>query len=152
MCAEYNPTDCEEPGEMFYDVQADYAVRMFVRNWANDIEGTIWYQFEGPGWRYAGLLDEDQNPKPVYEALLFLTSVLAQTSYIGEVSQFEGIQGYEFRSPEKRIWVLWSPEQVDTLIQIPDNINAVYDKFGEEVPLSENELVVNSPLYLELNP
>ena len=75
ICPEWNPGDCSPPGEDFFEHQADYVVWMYVRNWANGLFGTIWYQFEGPGWRYAGLLDEDQNPKPVYEALLFLTFI-----------------------------------------------------------------------------
>ena len=152
MCAEYNPTDCEEPGELFYDAQADYAVRIFVRNWANDIEGTIWYQFEGPGWRYGGLLDEDQNPKPVYDALLFLTSILSNTAYIGEIDQYEGMQVYEFSSPDKRIWVLWSPEQIDTRILLPNNVNAAFDKFGNEITPEGNQLVVNDPIFLQFLP
>jgi hypothetical protein len=152
MCAEYNPTDCGQPGEAFYDAQADYAIRVFVSNWANGIEATIWYQFEGPGWRYSGLLDEDQAPKPVYNALLFMSSILSQTNYIGEISQYEGLKGYEFRSPEKRIWVLWSHEQVDTPIQIPDGVQTIYDKFGNEITPSVNEFIVNSPIFIELVP
>ena len=152
MCAEYNPTDCDSPDELFFDAQADYAIRMFVRNWANGIAGTIWYQFEGPGWRYSGLLDENQNPKPVYEALDFLTKILSQTAYVGENTQFESLQGYEFSSPEKRILVLWSPEQVDIPIRVPDNTIMIFDKFGNEITPSGEELIINSPIYLEMTP
>ena len=152
MCAEYNPTDCDSPDELFFDAQADYAIRMFVRNWANGIAATIWYQFEGPGWRYSGLLDENQNPKPVYEALDFLTKILSQTAYVGENTQFESLQGYEFSSPEKRILVLWSPEQVDIPIRVPDNTIMIFDKFGNEITPSGDELIVNSPIYLEMTP
>ena len=152
MCAEYNPTDCEEPNELFFDAQADYAVRMYVRNWAHEVEGTIWYQFEGPGWRYGGLLDDDQNPKPVYNALLFMTSILSGAAYTGEITQFEGLQGYEFVAPDKRVWVLWSPEQIDTQILVPGNMETSYDKFGNEIGQDGNILLVNSPVYLQFTP
>jgi hypothetical protein len=72
LCPEQNPTDCDPPDEGFFDSQADYAIRMYVRNWANSVSGTIWYQLEGPGWRYGGLLDENQMPKPVFQAIDFL--------------------------------------------------------------------------------
>lgn len=150
MCAEYNLIDCEEPGELFFDAQAEYATRRYVRNWANGVGATIWYQFEGPGWRYGGMLDEDQNPKPVYEALLFMSSMLSDTTYLGEISDFDGLQGYEFTAPDKQIWVLWSPEQVDISIQVPDRVNNIYDKFGNEIALEGNDLQVNSAIYLEI--
>jgi len=152
LCAEYNPTDCDPPGDAFYDTQAEYAIRLYVRNWANGIGGTIWYQFEGQGWRYGGLLDEDQNPKPVYEALAYLSNSLSQSEYIGEITQYEDLQGYEFTSPGKRTWVLWSPEQIDTLITVPGDLSAAYDKFGNVVTPSRDQLQVNSPLYLEFTP
>ena len=149
MCAEYNPTDCEQPGELFFEAQADYAVRVYLRNWANGILGTIWYQFEGPGWRYGGLLDEEQNPKPVYTALQFMASRLSDASYIGEVSQFEGLQGYEFSAPDSRIWVLWSPEQLDTTILLPGDFSGIYDKYGSQINQEGSILIVNSPVYVE---
>ena len=152
MCAEYNPTDCDPPGAAFYDTQAEYAIRLYVGNWANGIEGTIWYQFEGPGWRYSGLLDEEQNPKPVYEALAYLANSLSQSVYNGEVSQYENLLGYEFISPGKHTWVLWSPEQIDISIPVPSDLSAAYDKYGSEVTPSGDQLVVNSPLYLEFTP
>ena len=150
MCAEYNTIDCEEPGELFFEAQAEYAIRRNVLNWANGVQASIWYQFEGPGWRYSGLLDEDQNPKPVYDALLFMTAMLSDASYLGEIDEFEGLQGYEFDLPEKHIWVLWSPEQVDISIQVPGGVNQVYDKFGNEIALEGNELLVNNAIFLEL--
>jgi hypothetical protein len=152
MCAEYNTADCEEPDELFFDAQAEYAIRVYVGNWANGIEGTIWYQFEGPGWRYSGLLDDEQNPKPAYDALQFLSSLLSDKSYTGEITVFEGLRAYEFVSPEKQVWVLWSHEQVDTHILLPENVSAVYDKFGNEITPEGNQLVVNSPIFLEFLP
>jgi hypothetical protein len=152
MCAEYNVIDCEEPDELFFEAQAEYAVRRYLRNWANNVGATIWYQFEGPGWRFSGLLDEDQNPRPVYHALQFMTGMLFETGFIEEIVEFPGLQGYKFASPGKQIWVLWSPEQVDTPLTLPSEVSAVYDKYGNEIMPDGNDLVVNNAIYLVVSP
>lgn len=152
LCHELNTVDCDPPGERFFDAQADYIVRLFVRNWANDIMGTIWYQFEGPGWRYGALLDEDQKPKPVYYALQFMDSELSGTEYSGEVIQYESLEGYEFTSQQKIIWVLWSTDQVDTQIDLPENLSSVFNKYGEEITPNGRGITVNDPVFLELLP
>lgn len=151
ICPEQNPTDCESPEKDFFDMQADYAIRMYVRNWANEVAGTIWYQFEGPGWRYSGLLDENQNPKPVYQGIDFLTTHLSNAQYVGVIDMFDSIEGYEFASPESRTWILWSPDEIDTLIIIPKNTSKILDKFGNELSPEGNQIVVNSPTYIVLS-
>ncbi|UCD99786.1 MAG: hypothetical protein JSV42_03395, partial [Chloroflexota bacterium] len=128
LCTEYNPIDCDPPVDEFYESQADYLIRMYLRNWGNRIYGTIWFSFEGPGWRYGSLLDGNQNPKPVYEALKFLLSELVDAELSGNISLDGNLEGYEFTTPEKRIWVVWSPQEVDTVLMVPGDIQAVYNK------------------------
>lgn len=152
MCAEYNVIDCEEPNDLFFEAQAEYAVRRYLHNWANNIGATIWYQFEGPGWRYSGLLDEGQNPRPVYHALQFMTGLLFDAGITEEIVEFPGLQGYKFASPENQIWVLWSPEQEDISLSLPTEVSAVYDKYGEEITPQGNQLLVNNAIYLVVNP
>ena len=152
LCPEYTPIDCDPPGENFNDSQADYIVRMFVRNWAYGVSGTIWYQFEGPGWRHGGLLDENQNPKLAYDALKFLMSELSDVEYSGVLSQFDPLEGYEFTTPEKRIWVIWSPDEIDVQIQLPEEVLSVFDKFGTEITPQGVDMIVKNPIYLELRP
>jgi hypothetical protein len=152
ICSEGNTIDCNPPNEDFYDSQANYIVRLYVRNWAHNVSGTIWYQFEGPGWRYGGLLDENQNPKPVYEALNVLILELSDAEYSGVLTSYEGLEGYEFLSPNKHIWVLWSPDENDTQIQLPDNVDVVLDKYGRDITPDGTEIIVNNPIYIELNP
>jgi hypothetical protein len=151
MCAEYNPADCDPPGDAFYAAQAEFAVRMYVQNWVNGVEATIWYQFEGPGWRHGGLLDSDQNPKPVYEAIRFMSSMLSGTSFTGNISPMEVLKGYEFISPEKRVWVLWSHEQVDIPFTLPEDVVGIFDIYGNQIGNEEKEIVVNSPIFIEMN-
>ncbi len=150
LCPEQNPTDCDPPGDIFFETQADYAIRMFVRNWADGVAGTIWFSFEGPGWRYGGLLDDNQIPKPVYRSIDFLTTQLSDAQYVSEVRQFESIEGYEFISPEIRTWILWSPEEQDIQIQLPEGTSAVLDKYGNPLSVDGNRITVNSPVYIIL--
>jgi hypothetical protein len=152
LCHPQNTIDCDPPGEGFFEAQADYLPRLYVRNWANGVSGTIWYQLEGPGWRFGGLLDDNQNPKPAFNALKAMTDKLSGTTLSGSVTQFEGIEGYEFNSDQKTVWVLWSPDEVDILIIPPENLSAAYDKYGKEITPAGTGITINSPVFFELNP
>ncbi|MCK4827855.1 hypothetical protein KA005_69645, partial [bacterium] len=151
ICPEYNTTYCNPPGDEFYETQAHYVVWLYIRNWANGIEGTIWYQFEGPGWRYGGLLDENQDPKPAYHALEYLNQELGKATYIGRVEIDPNIAGYEFTTNQKKIWVLWSPDEDPHSITLPNTALMVLDKYGYEIVLSSNQIEVNKPIYVEFN-
>lgn len=152
ICPEWNSTDCNPPGDEFFDSQADYVVWLYVRNWANGLLGTMWYKFEGPGWRFGSLLDQNQNPRPAYYALKFLTEILNGAQYSKPVKQYDQVNGYEFIGNQGRIIVLWSSDELPHAIaldQIPEN---VYDKYGNQISLQSNEVVVKSPIYLEFSP
>jgi hypothetical protein len=152
ICPEWNDKDCTPPGEDFFEDQADYVVRMFVKNWADGLFGTIWYQFEGPGWRYGALLDENQNPKPVYHALEFLLKELDGAAYSNPVNQFDPLTGYEFIRGDTKIWVIWSPDGVSYPLILDVAPQIVYDKYGNQIDFTSNELMVESPIYLEFGP
>lgn len=152
LCHPQNQVDCDPPGDGFFEAQADYLVRLYVRNLANGVAGTFWYQFEGPGWRYGGLLDDNQNPKPVFNALNILTDKLSGTRFTGPVFAYEGIEVYEFVSDEKILWVMWSPDEIDLLIDLPENFSTAFNKYGQELTVDGNQILVNDPIYLEINP
>jgi hypothetical protein len=153
ICPEHNSTQCNPPGEDFFEIQADYIVRLYVRNWANGINGTIWYKFEGPGWRYGGLLNEDQVPKPAYYALQFLTRKLSGAVYSGQTKSIDQVRIYEFIKEDKRIWVLWSADEKQYMMTLNQAPKIVFDKYGNQLSFSHtNEILVNSPMYLEFSP
>ena len=152
ICPEWNASQCNPPVDAFYEAQADYVVRLYVQNWADGLFGTIWYQFEGPGWRFGGLLDEEQNPKLAFDALSFLTDELSEAEYSGEVTQYESLVGHKFVKQDRHVWVIWSPDEVETQIQLPDNVMAVLNKYGEDITPPGRDITVNSPIYLEINP
>jgi hypothetical protein len=151
ICPEFNPS-CNPPGEEFYESQADYVVWLYVRNWAAGLRATIWYQFEGPGWRYGGMLDENQQPKPAYYALDFLTQELAEASYVRQITQFSSLRAFEFSAPSKKIWVMWAPDEVPHTITLPSGANKVYDKYGTDMTPLDSQIAVSSPIYVELTP
>ena len=149
LCPEHDIANCDPPNSQFYESQADYVVWLFVRNWANGMKATIWYELQGPGWRYGGLLDAAQAPKPAYNALNFLTQELESASYSGRVLQNTSVAGYEFTTNDKKIWVLWSPDENPHTINLPATATKAFDKYGGLIPLSGNQITVNTPLYVE---
>ena len=142
--------NCETPGSEFYETQADYVVWLFVRNLAQDIRSTIWYQFNGPGWRFSGILNEAQEPKPAYDALEFITEELSDVAYNSPVVKYPSLRGYEFRNSQKRIWVLWSPDGISYTIDLPGRFQKVLDKYGADITPSGTSISVKSPIYIEL--
>jgi hypothetical protein len=152
ICPASNGVDCNPPNETFFQAQADYVVWLYVRNWAAGVKGTIWYQFDGPGWRFGSLLDENQNPKPAYYALDFLTQELKGAAYIAPVTQFAPLRGYEFKTAAKKIWVLWSPDASQYTITLPGGVTGVFDKYGAEITPAGTDINIKSPIYIEFAP
>jgi hypothetical protein len=151
LCHPNNPI-CDPPDPTFFQAQADYVVWLFVRNWAGGLKGTIWYQFEGPGWRHGGLLDDNQQPKPAYKALKFLSQQLGGARYEQMLTRYPMLLGYEFSAPEKRTWVLWAPDEQPHEIVLPADALSVYDKFGQDITPEGETISVQSPIYVELAP
>jgi hypothetical protein len=146
---------CEKkpaPVDEFYEKQADFVVSVYTRNAANDLLGTVWYTLEDPGWRAAGLHDK-KIPTQGYYALEAMGNLLYPTQYFGPVNEYtaQNITGLEFRAATYRIWVLWSRLELDTSIALPAGIQQVYDKYGVAIPFSNNELTINSPVYLKIS-
>jgi hypothetical protein len=140
----------EPPDATFYAAQADYVPRLYVRNWANDIYATVWFRIEGPGWRYGGLLDEEQEPKPAYHAYRFMTQELGDAAYQGTVTRYANLEGYTFDTTDKRIWVLWPPQQSPQTVELPASVTHVYDALGQEMPLQGTRLTLSGPVYVEM--
>jgi hypothetical protein len=144
---------CNPPSAKFYQDQADYLVKMYVRNISLDIVATIWFTLEGPGWHYGGLYyDTITTPKPAYYALSYLTRELNGAAYVGQVNQYPGVWGYEFSTATKRIWVLGVSGLNGYTITLPAGWQAVYDKYGAAVTPNNNQVYVKSPLYVEFAP
>ena len=153
ICSERNIAECRPPDDLFFDKQADYLVRLFVRNWALDVAGTIWYQFEDKGWRYCGMVGADpNNPNPAYVAFDFMNEKLAGMGYTGEVPLPDGVAGYIFEGNDRQTWVLWSQDESPQTIELPSGIFAAYNKLGQQIHLQSEQMTITSPIYLDLSP
>lgn len=152
ICPEWNPTHCNPPGEDFYQAQADYVVEMFTRTWAYGLKGAIWYQLEGPGWRYGSLLDNNQEPKPDFQSFQFFNKEMQEAEYIQLVKNYPPLAGYEFRKPDKLVWILWSYDEKTYSISLPAKVLNVYDEFGNDIIPAGSEISVNHPIYVEIEP
>ncbi len=152
VCPEGDVLLCTPPSDQFIQTQASYTVSLFVRNWAAGISGTFWYDFEGPGWRNGSMLDNLQKPKPDYVAMSFLLRELKGALYHKEVLYYDNVKIYEFRLPEKRVWVLWPTDDNRHAIIPPGEILNIYDEYGN--PLTPVGSVINltGPVYFELRP
>ena len=57
--------------------------------------------------------------------------------------------GYEFLRTDKKVWVLWSPDEQNHAVTLPASALRALNKYGVEVPISSNQITVNSPVYVE---
>jgi hypothetical protein len=151
ICTEKDLIHCNPPGDPFFEAQADYAVMLFARNWAYNLEGTIWFDFEA-GWRWSSMLDKYHQPKPVYNSVKFFMQELDQAILTQPIGQYPQLNGYEFVLAEKRVWVLWAVDDVPHTITLPDNLMHIYDKYGVEISPTNGTLTIQSPVYIELSP
>ncbi len=121
-----------------------------------EIDSTIWFTLEGPGWRHGGLFfDTQTTPKPAHDAMTFLTTELAGAAYVQPVNQYAGVWGYELKSSTKKIWVLGVHSSTGYTITLPTGPNGwlkVYNKYGATVNPSDNQVFVKSPIYVEFAP
>jgi hypothetical protein len=144
--------DCTTPSPHFLDLQADFVVSANVRSWGLGLLGSVWYMLEESSWRQSGLFI-GATPKPGYHALVFMTDELKDAVAGPAITQYEGLRGYEFTLPAKRVWVLWAPDGVNgKQITLPPGVTAIYDKFGNSITPIDTPLWVVHPTYIEFSP
>jgi hypothetical protein len=148
--------DCPSPAPTdFLQAQAAYVPRLYVRSMTLGLQATIWYSLNGPGWRHSGLLDADQEPKPAYQALQVLTSLLDQAQYVGPIDDFPRLEGYAFERSgvPGALWVLWAPDAVGVPIDVPAGLQQARDLFGAALSPRDGVLEIGfAPVYLEMAP
>jgi hypothetical protein len=143
---------CNPPQDAFFEAQADYIIWLYVRDWATGIDGTVWYQFEGPAWRHANLLTANQEETPALRAFQFLTEFLGDAEFIKKVDAMGALQIYEFASGDKRIWVAWPSDEQAYTIQMGEDVKHVLDKYGEIISIAPDEITIENPVYIEFLP
>jgi hypothetical protein len=145
------------PNPDFFQMQADFLSRGFVRALAENISGLAWYTLEGPGWRYTGLLNNGA-PNPAFVAYQQLIYQLKDSRYAGMVDYGAQIEAYAFETRLKRVHVVWAKsDQTINLVVPGDKFVAAYDRDGNLItPLPvgpDYQLPVGfSPVYINFSP
>jgi hypothetical protein len=119
------------------------------------LPATIWYTLDGPGWRQAGLLNEEQQPRPAYRAFEAMTSLLEGATFVRAVSDVSGLAGYVLEKVEGglEIWVLWSPDGAPVPFPVPPGLKEAHDLYGAPLgPGGDNLEIGFSPVYLVVSP
>jgi hypothetical protein len=129
---EYYPSICYEPDETFFQMQANYLVRVEVRGVSEGVMGLIWYSLEDPGWRNGGLLDSSGDPHPSYYAYQQLVLQLMNSDYLTSVDYGPEFEAYAFRRDGRDVHVVWTKEDVTGLtILVPaTNLIEVHSRDG----------------------
>ena len=119
------------PGDEFYAAQANYAIRMYSRTWASGLLGATWYTLNGPGWRDGGLLDRSGAPRPAYTTLKFMSTLLKDAVYTGQLST-GALEGYAFRKGNTTFQIYWSNDSTAHDVLLPAGTHAVYNQAGQQ--------------------
>jgi hypothetical protein len=130
-----NSTWCEPPDASFFENQAYYIVRTYVRGLSEDVMGMIWYSINGPGWRNSGLLDSLQQPRPAYHAYKHMVERLGSLAYQSKPDYGAGIEAYTFTRQSQRTDVLWAIQASGSFsVSVPTSaFIAAYDLFGNPI-------------------
>ena len=149
---------CDPLPADFFEAQADFVVRAFARGLSESIAAFIWYTLDGPGWRSGGLLDQDDDPQPVYYAYQQLATRLQNGSFDQAVDYGPGVEAYRFSTRARLIDVLWSIDTISDTITVPQvEFVAAYSRDGVVLnpePVGGNYQFVAgfSPIYVERQP
>ena len=147
LCRESTP-GCYPIGDDFLQKQAEYGSWLVVRNYSENIS-TIWYPFNGPGWRNGGILDNEQNPRPVYYAIQTALRKISGSILIRKIDEYSGIIGYEFQSQQGRFYFLAPVSDIPPTWALPDGVSTISDIFGQPVsPDTISPLI--SPIFVDL--
>ena len=137
----------------FEQTKAYYVAQSYATAIAGGLKGNLWYSVLG--WRNSGLLDENLNPLPAYDAYKFGRQELGGAAFVGgvgagDVSNPSGLKGYKFNTDEGVVWILWSRDgQNHTVTLTPGTPRAVYNTYGVSQAATNPIQVGLEPVYLE---
>jgi hypothetical protein len=151
LCDPSAPADVEVT-KVYYVIHS-YAVAL-AEGW----KANVWYSAFGV--RCSGLLDSDLSPTAGYYAFQFAQDKLGEAQYVRQVSEYEGVMGYEYETTGRKLWVLWSldglahtialPKQPVEVNRVGEDGQAVQVPLGLSLTVEDLSLIVNnSPVFIE---
>ncbi len=139
----------------FEETKAYYVAQTYTTALTEGGMANIWYALR-VNWRGSGLLDNYGNPLPAYHAYGEARNRLMEATFTRELFEYGNVKGYEFHSPDRNIWVMWSQVEgadlsvLPTSVALPTVPDAVYDVYGNPAYFNGTNLTVNAmPLYIE---
>jgi hypothetical protein len=136
--------------EDFENTKAYYAAQSNAASVAEGLVANIWYSVTG--WRYSGLTKKGLVPLPVYTSLQVSAEKLKDAVFTQELTPVTGVRGYEFVRNGTRLWIVWSSDGENHLLDLPSPPASVQDVFGQSLPSRGQVEVGLAPLYLEWAP
>jgi hypothetical protein len=135
---------CDPPSASFFEAQADMMVRIMSRAAADGIQQVSWYTLDGPGWRSSGLLDENQNPRPAFDAYQRLIATVGRYSRVSQVNDYGAeVEAYRFVKSDSVIDVVWSRSGGATTISVPaESYRSAMTRSGAPPSLSQDSAQV----------
>jgi hypothetical protein len=130
--------------------KAYYVPEAYAAALAYGLRANLWYEFTG--WRNSNLVDQNLNPLPAYTSYDFLSTELGDADYLREIHDYANIMGYEFKHNNRNIWLLWSLDGNDQLVNLPELPLAIFDALGNSIPNANSILVNAKPVYIEFTP
>jgi hypothetical protein len=131
-----------------------YLVESYSAALAENVRANIWYSLVG--WRASGLVTSERAPNSAYRAYQFNVEQLEGAAFWGEVNTYPGVKGYAFerfddQGAQTHIWVLWSLDETNHTIVLPQEPVAVYDSSGAPLANSLTQVVGLNPIYVTWN-
>jgi hypothetical protein len=139
-------SEAECQTEAFAKTKAYYLVQSSTMALAEGLKANIWYDLRG--WRGSGLIDENRQTLPAFQAYQFNILMLNEMAYWGRVTGQVGVSGYEFRLDEKILWVVWSLDGMTHELTVPGEIQTVYDVYGNTLTPDAARQVTLAPVYI----
>jgi len=150
LCLENN-LSCRNELETFYNRQAQYGVWLMMRNWVEGINQSFWYTFDYPGWREGSMLDIEQKPKPVYNAIQVLNGRMQGAKTAQKLAGLPGgLQGYAFYFDDRVTWLVVSSDNDPHTLDMSIYDFSVFDIFNNTIENKDEKLEIFYPVYIDI--
>ena len=138
----------------FENTKAYYVAEAYAGAIAQNLRANIWFSVLGEWLRHNGLLDITTSgypPLPAYYAYQFGAQELDGASYVGKITNFPAVAGYEFSKSDRHIWLMWVPDGSNVTVDLRATPLAIFHVNGDPVTISGEQLVLGrEPYYVEL--
>lgn len=130
----------------FERTKASYLSEANAAALAEGLRANIWYSLRG--WRGSQLVDQDGEPNIAFRALQFNGELLAGVEAAGKVHEYPEIKAFAFRTPELRVWLIWSADGSPHELLLAETPRGIFDILGNEIPPSPGLSLSDEPLYV----